>query len=121
MHCRTCQYDLSASRSRRCPECGSAFDPGDVATFQRSVDPPACRQSLIFSVAIWVCCVPVTAFAFITALGSPELNMGQALLFAFVAGSVSGLCGGYLLGASVCVYLEIRRRVIGWMRRRSLS
>jgi hypothetical protein len=34
MLCRSCDYDLAATGTGRCPECGRAFDPGNPSTFE---------------------------------------------------------------------------------------
>jgi hypothetical protein len=33
MYCRECQYALGGIKGRRCPECGTAFDPNDANTY----------------------------------------------------------------------------------------
>lgn len=33
MYCRSCHYDLRSLPAGRCPECATAFDPADPATF----------------------------------------------------------------------------------------
>ena len=35
MYCRQCNYDLRHLSKHACPECGTAFDPGDPSTFRR--------------------------------------------------------------------------------------
>lgn len=37
MYCRDCRYPLRDLDVHRCPECGSAFDPNDPDTFDRSL------------------------------------------------------------------------------------
>ncbi len=34
MRCKTCHYSLANLTERRCPECGTAFDPNDATTFE---------------------------------------------------------------------------------------
>ncbi len=33
--CRSCSYDLTGLTTNRCPECNTAFDPDDPATFRQ--------------------------------------------------------------------------------------
>ncbi len=33
VHCKNCHYPLETLTMHRCPECGRAFDPDDVRTF----------------------------------------------------------------------------------------
>ena len=36
MYCRQCLYSLNGFAEPRCPECGTAFDPADPATFSQT-------------------------------------------------------------------------------------
>ncbi len=40
MFCKRCRYNLTMIESRRCPECGRAFDAGDAKTYRKSVGWP---------------------------------------------------------------------------------
>ena len=35
MYCRHCNYELRHLNNHACPECGTAFDPGNPSTFRR--------------------------------------------------------------------------------------
>ena len=47
--CRQCGYDLQGQVEARCPECGSAFDPAELAAYRANglKTPPAARRSWI--------------------------------------------------------------------------
>ncbi len=46
-HCWECGYSLRGLESRRCPECGRGFDPGDLATMDMDHDVgPAARRRM---------------------------------------------------------------------------
>jgi hypothetical protein len=45
LYCRQCRYPLRGLDSRRCPECGQAFDPADPKTY--FISPRASRQAVV--------------------------------------------------------------------------
>jgi hypothetical protein len=53
VRCLTCQYSLKGhvghGVEHRCPECGSAFDPGNPLTFERFHRPTISQALLVFA------------------------------------------------------------------------
>ncbi len=60
MYCISCNFDLRGLPGNTCPECGSAFDPADPATFLNALTSPFWRiAKRIFAVAaiLFVCAI----------------------------------------------------------------
>src|SRR3954447_17012614 len=81
--CWECGYALRGLASRRCPECGRAFDPADPTTVNTGqvvgpvtrwlMSPPGSLMYLLLAAAVlvslWACVVPTRRGAFSDLLG----------------------------------------------------
>src|SRR5262245_18261377 len=56
MRCQGCGYLLKNLVEHRCPECGRAFDPNDLSTFEEPVTPtlPTLWHALVVYAAFFV-------------------------------------------------------------------
>ena len=110
MRCIGCDFDLSETRSGRCPECGRDFDPANPATFagehntrfaRRLATPPGWPMAI--AAALVAVLILRTRF-------SPGVHFGHSIV-ALLASLLLGLLyAGRLVAAGIGHFMLPRRR-----------
>jgi hypothetical protein len=125
MYCLNCAYALSGVESRRCPECGTDFNPRNPRTFRAELRGPWWKS-------IWVR-VPASFLAvFITGIGliaAADLAGLADEMIAFLAGGVflvppllrptrgAWIIGviGSIVGVLVFMAASVSHHTLGWL------
>jgi hypothetical protein len=114
--CLKCGYPLRGLPENRCPECGEAFDPAEMAAGFRALWPGLLKWYLVASVAAWVIRFP-DAMSLVWRAFSPHLwnwrsssfgeNLSSAIemMFLVFVGSAAavGLHRGRDWGRRLCI------------------
>ncbi len=113
--CNSCDYDLKALPTGRCPECGRDFDPLQPATFATSPSRGATwwpHRALIWCSVLPAMCYGTAIMAMWLQEQSPRTAIGEALqLLAMLTSCMVAIVG---TGAAVIGLLAVLALAIQW-------
>jgi hypothetical protein len=115
VRCKTCYYSLANLSERRCPECGTPFNPRDPAT----LDHVRLFDLRLVAILLFVECLAFAYFLwssyevnpFEPQQATPSDAFNHALIFAVPQAAVLAMI---LAAAYVLVMLYRNRRFISW-------
>jgi hypothetical protein len=96
VYCRSCDYNLTGVRAGRCPECATAFDPADPASYEALPRRRVRQQQIAAGIGSAVAIGVVIWLGFLTDL-SPVLLL---IVFAVGAPGLAAIVGGIRLRKS---------------------